>query len=136
LSRETPFELSVSVLEVGGLYGVSGMVKVEVAVGDVIAGITSGRSTNASAPGTLSGSLSLTSARDVTDSTRLLWSSRNQFSIPLTSLDNHGVSLTLYCETELKAPAVIGVAKNDPTLGSLFWSQMNRCFAPLLSPLD
>jgi hypothetical protein len=125
----TPFELSITVMEVGGLSGsLNGVVKVEVAVEDAIAGLTSGRSTHPSAPGTLSGATSLIQSSDVTASTRLLWTNHNQFSIPLTSLENHNISFTLYCETDRAAPGVIGRAKTDSALGTLLWSQVNRKF--------
>lgn len=121
----TPYELCISINEVGGLSGLDGIVKVEVAVEDVIAGITGGRSTKAAAPGTLSGSVALRTT-DVTNAARLLWTTQNQFSIPLTSLENHNLSLTIYYETEREKPTVIGVARNDSALGELLWSQVNR----------
>lgn len=127
--RVTPFELSITVLEVGGLYGsLNGVVKVEVAVEDDIIGLTSGRSTHPSIPGTLSGSLTMIQSSDVTKSTRLFWTNHNLFSIPLTSLENHNISFTLFFETDRAVPVVIGRAKTDSNLGSLLWSQVNRKF--------
>ena len=127
--RVTPFELSITVLEVGGLYGsLNGVVKVEVAVEDDIIGLTSGRSTHPSVPGTLSGSLTLIQSSDVTKSSRLFWTNHNLFSIPLTSLENHNISFTLFFETDRAVPVVIGRAKTDSNLGSLLWSQVNRKF--------